>query len=93
VTLPRHGYDSPVNAIRPNADQLIENKSISLDSRTLAIGWALANCGEASQLYHAGSRPAYRMLGRTPEKKPGAFAPGGGNPKLARSCSERLKLA
>jgi hypothetical protein len=40
VTLWRHGYDSPTNAIFPVGNQLIEKKSISSDSRTPAIGQA-----------------------------------------------------
>jgi hypothetical protein len=38
MTLRRHGYDSPRNTIRSNADQLIETESIFLDSWTSAIG-------------------------------------------------------
>jgi hypothetical protein len=40
MTLLRHGNDSPVNAIRPIGDQLIEKKGIFSDSWTSAIGQA-----------------------------------------------------
>jgi hypothetical protein len=62
-----------VNAIRQNADQLIENKSISLDSRAPAIGQAKQIVATGGKFITAISRPLTgsprNVLGEPPEKK------------------------
>jgi hypothetical protein len=84
-----------MNAIRPNADQHTENKSVSLDSRTPATGPNGADCGEAWQIYHAGFRPACRMRPEmwwreNPEKKDPALSRRAAE-VMARSRSERSR--
>jgi hypothetical protein len=66
-----------VNAIRQNADQLIENKCISLDSRTPAIGRAKQIVATGGKFITAISRPLTECVGRTPRKE---------NPGVARQA-------
>ena len=61
MTLRRHGYDSLVNAIRPNADQLIGKTRPFSDSWAPAREPSGADCGDEWQICHGDFRPAHRM--------------------------------
>ena len=86
MTLLRHGYDSPSNAIRPNADQLIETESIFLDSWTSAIGQLqqiVAKRGKSVTPDSGLFECAQKCVGAGPPKRK--------NPALSRRAEETPK--